>query len=424
MANVEQLRLWLYALFACCLLSAPMLFVDIYLDAALKIAIALSAIALVFSLLILLANYNSGARTLYMGVSMVGAALCIGWTANILVLFWPQYQAPNFLLNAIQTLVLPASLIAISLWAWSKRMSTNYSMGLIITMVIVTFVLIDVANFFPQDTNRSDVIGYRIFSWIVAVIGILLLVRQRITQDQTLSSQTTYAIAVIVILTTFTLQSLQAVPDAELLVAFSLARTIATFLVCGMIAHELLWVPNNERDAELRAMTEQYKQLRRVIDQLPAGLLWKDRYSRFLGGNTYFLNALGLQNESELVGLSEYDLRHGNVEEFLKHDRSVMDSGIPSLETYERYRMQGETMTFNRISRAPLRDDDGNIYGLVAFYTEIEQINEEGTLYRVKPNDPKNMQQFYGDNLIYDLPLSPDDLTDEQMDHFIRNMKT
>ena len=422
MVMSDQRRLWLTALFVTCLMSAPLLFIDVSLEVALKISIALSAIALVFSIIIMVFNYNPLSHSRYIGISIMAAALIITWLSNTILHFWPHNQPHNFLLNLISALLLPTSLIAVSKVHWAKPLKVDHTMGMLVVVVVASAILLDINNFMPFNATQSEVMGYMFFGWVLAAIGVILLIRNRYILNVLMPTQTAFAVAVVVITVTTSALHFMDRPDAEIIISLAIAGSVATFMVAVKVAQELFWAPNIERENESNEIKQKYKQLRQVIDQLPAGILWKDKHSRFLGGNTYFLNALGLKDESELQGLSEYDLRHGSVEEFLQQDRRVMESGKPILESYERYRLEDERMTFNRISRAPLRDEDGNIYGMVAYYTEIEQIDNDGKLYRVRPNLEINQKQFYSDNLVNDFPLTAEDLTDEQINRFIENL--
>ena len=64
--------------------------------------------------------------------------------------------------------------------------------------------------------------------------------------------------------------------------------------------------------------------LRKVLDNIPIRVYWKNSESEFLGCNASFINEMSLSNENELIGKTDFDL-------FKREDAEVTVSKQPTL---------------------------------------------------------------------------------------------
>ena len=122
-------------------------------------------------------------------------------------------------------------------------------------------------------------------------------------------------------------------------------------------------------EAELR---RQELLLQYIINFLPHSIFWKDREDRMLGGNMKFLaNALGAKSVEEIIGKNDYDFfPKEQADYFRKCDFAVMESGTPMLDI-EEPQLQGGGERILLTSKVPLRDEHGEIIGLLGSYADI-----------------------------------------------------
>jgi diguanylate cyclase (GGDEF)-like protein/PAS domain S-box-containing protein len=126
---------------------------------------------------------------------------------------------------------------------------------------------------------------------------------------------------------------------------------------------------SRENAAELQ---EQKDLLQSVIQTAPIRVFWKDKNSRFVGCNTRFAKDAGYASPEELVGKTDYDMIwQEQADRFHADDLAVMESGQAKID-YEIYRQspEGEPVWLSA-SKVPLRDDDGQIIGVLGIYSDI-----------------------------------------------------
>jgi PAS domain S-box-containing protein len=102
--------------------------------------------------------------------------------------------------------------------------------------------------------------------------------------------------------------------------------------------------------------------LNTVLDLIPSAVFWKDRNLFYLGGNRTWLHNIGMNSLDEIVGKSDHELPwKEQADSFRKHDRKVMESGIPEYNIIESFRKTDGTQSWVKTNKMPLRDNDGNI---------------------------------------------------------------
>ncbi|MFA9392832.1 MAG: PAS domain S-box protein [Prolixibacteraceae bacterium] len=130
--------------------------------------------------------------------------------------------------------------------------------------------------------------------------------------------------------------------------------------------------------------------LRTVIDNIPDSIYCKDLDSRKTLVNQAELNYMGVQHESEVLGLNDFDSFPKELaEKFFADDQMVIKSGIPVYNREEYLFNKDGQKRWLLTSKLPLRDMDNQIIGLVGIGRDItsrkraeEALKESALVYR------------------------------------------
>lgn len=113
--------------------------------------------------------------------------------------------------------------------------------------------------------------------------------------------------------------------------------------------------------------------LQQMLEALPIRIFWKDRESRYLGCNQLFADDAGIADPAIFVGKTDFyffPFHHAELYRF--NDAEVMHTGEPStLE--EQLTMPDGQVRWVRTHKAPLRDSDGRVIGLIGVYEHITE---------------------------------------------------
>jgi len=112
-----------------------------------------------------------------------------------------------------------------------------------------------------------------------------------------------------------------------------------------------------------------------LIESLGRCVFWKDRESRYWGGNHDFAQIAGHDSPDTLRGLTDYDLawRPEESEFFREIDRRVMESGEPELNIEEPLLQNDGRQTWIRTSKIPVRNSAGEVIGILGHFEDITQ---------------------------------------------------
>jgi diguanylate cyclase (GGDEF)-like protein/PAS domain S-box-containing protein len=129
----------------------------------------------------------------------------------------------------------------------------------------------------------------------------------------------------------------------------------------------------DKREAEA-ALEASRATLRSVIDHVPVGIFWKDRQGRFLGCNRLVAEHAGHATPEQLIGRDDYAMAWSqDALRYREDDRRVMQSGVPVLGIEEPQTSTDGEQRWLRTSKVPLRDDSGQVVGVLGVYEEITE---------------------------------------------------
>ena len=117
--------------------------------------------------------------------------------------------------------------------------------------------------------------------------------------------------------------------------------------------------------------------LRTLIDSIPDLVFTKDTHGRFVLCNKALLKFTGHTREEEIIGKTDSDFfpaEHANASEAI--ERLVIDAAGMILEQEEQTRDALGCDTWREVIRAPLRDHEGIIVGLVGISQDIQKRKE------------------------------------------------
>jgi len=119
------------------------------------------------------------------------------------------------------------------------------------------------------------------------------------------------------------------------------------------------------------------RMLQLVLDTVPSPILWRDRDLRYLGCNAIAAAHALLPDPSAIVGLRHHELPvHSLGEQVELDDVEVIETGTPRLGYEETVvRSNGETMVL-RSSKVPLRDNTGEVIGVLSIHDDITEQTE------------------------------------------------
>jgi PAS domain S-box-containing protein len=120
------------------------------------------------------------------------------------------------------------------------------------------------------------------------------------------------------------------------------------------------------------ALSESNTLLRAIIDTAPMRVFWKDRELRYLGCNPAFAHDAGKRHPRELVGRTDYDMTwSAQAELYRADDRLVIESGIGRIAYEEPQTAADGSAAWLRTSKVPLRNDQGQVIGVLGMYEDI-----------------------------------------------------
>jgi two-component system, cell cycle sensor histidine kinase and response regulator CckA len=139
-----------------------------------------------------------------------------------------------------------------------------------------------------------------------------------------------------------------------------------------------------ERYAAEEALTRERMLLRTLIDSLPDAVWTKDADTRFAISNPRHNKMVGRLNENEVVGKSGFDFHPEDLAlAYHRDDLRVLRDGETIFNKEELVRDSSGRESWHLAIKAPLRDSDGKITGLVGVSRNIQERKEAELALRI-----------------------------------------
>jgi PAS domain S-box-containing protein len=130
-----------------------------------------------------------------------------------------------------------------------------------------------------------------------------------------------------------------------------------------------------ERKRVEEALLASQSMLQSVMANVPQGIFWKDRHSRYLGCNPVFAKAVGLESPGDIVGKTDYDLPWlpEQTASFRKYDRRIMANDAPEYHIIEPMQDADGRLLWVETNKVPLHDAQGHVIGVLGTYEDITE---------------------------------------------------
>jgi diguanylate cyclase (GGDEF)-like protein/PAS domain S-box-containing protein len=137
------------------------------------------------------------------------------------------------------------------------------------------------------------------------------------------------------------------------------------------------WVSTHEDVTELhdkRAIADERISLQILIDQVPDYLWIKDSESRFVVVNKALASDHGRVRTSDMIGLTDADIHAADVaRDFREIEQEILSCGEPMLDREEWITDAAGARKCLSSSKVPLRNEKGDIFGLVGIARDITE---------------------------------------------------
>jgi len=138
--------------------------------------------------------------------------------------------------------------------------------------------------------------------------------------------------------------------------------------------------------------------LSNILNSIPQYVFWKDRNSTYIGCNTVFARAAGLDRPDLVAGKTDFDLPWSvrDLESYRDDDLQVMRQNTPRLHVIEPLQQADGSRLWIDTSKFPLLDEKGEVSGVLGVYEDITD--------RVRADDALRKSESFHRALVENTP--------------------
>ena len=161
--------------------------------------------------------------------------------------------------------------------------------------------------------------------------------------------------------------------NTSLVIGGTTLTYIALLVACLFILRDIA-----ERRRAEDALAMERNLLRSIMDTIPDFIFVKDPQGRYLRVNAAYAQHLGLSKAEEAIGRSGAEFYPAQLaQNYGKDDRTVVETGTPQLDKEEPSLTRDGREIWVETTKVPLRDQTGNLLGLVVVSSDITQRREK-----------------------------------------------
>ena len=132
---------------------------------------------------------------------------------------------------------------------------------------------------------------------------------------------------------------------------------------------ELARVNRNVADAQ--------QLLQAILDNVPDRIYWKDTQSRFLKLSRTLAKRLGVADPEQAIGKTDFDFQPPDrAREFYEDEQRIMRTGEALINKTERQVLTSGEVAWTSTTKAPLRDAEGTVIGLVGINRDVTELKK------------------------------------------------
>ncbi len=161
---------------------------------------------------------------------------------------------------------------------------------------------------------------------------------------------------------------------------------------------------NDEKVSKKLAEVENYAA--QVIDKIPGSVYWKDKEGVYLGCNNFMCAMAGLKHPSQIIGKNDFQLVWKNIAQDLQeNDQLVMETRQE--QEFQEIMILADGNQIDMLTRkTPLRDENGNVIGVLGVSLDISKLNEANRLLEEEKKRAESANQAKDDfvaNMSHDI---------------------
>ncbi len=172
----------------------------------------------------------------------------------------------------------------------------------------------------------------------------------------------------------------------------------ASFIKLGEQSYLIAFARDISERARAQQVIEKEKAfLDALMDNVPESIFFKDLNCRLIRVSRKLVKDLGYSDPNDLIGKNDIELFGQEFgEKTLKVDQGILDTGEPSIGLVEKRLKADGTFVWSLTTKAPIKDGQGNITGLVGISREINELKEREEELQAKETQLSIASQIAG----------------------------